>query len=123
MTLPLRIQRRRTRGWKMPANTVYVGRQSLWGNPFVIGVDGTREQCIALYAGLFHGMLCVSKRPEHVEMQRRVIAQLQTVDRLAGKQLCCWCAPGERCHADVLLHLANKVQLPEAWLPRFTRVG
>ena len=31
-----RIQRQRTKGWRMPENAVYVGRPSLWGNPFPI---------------------------------------------------------------------------------------
>jgi len=31
---PVRIQRKRTKGWRMPANTVYVGRPTKWGNPF-----------------------------------------------------------------------------------------
>jgi hypothetical protein len=26
---------------------------------------------------------------------------------LAGKNLACWCKPGEPCHADVLLEIAN----------------
>ncbi len=28
-------------------------------------------------------------------------------NHLAGKNLACWCKPGEPCHADVLLKLAN----------------
>jgi hypothetical protein len=32
---PMRIQLRRTRGWRMPENTVKVTRPSLYGNPFV----------------------------------------------------------------------------------------
>ena len=31
---PIRIQRKRTKGWRMPPNTVYVGRPMIWGNPF-----------------------------------------------------------------------------------------
>ena len=31
---------------------VYVGRPSPWGNPFVIGRDGTREEVVAKYAGV-----------------------------------------------------------------------
>ena len=31
---PIRIQRKRTKGWRMPENTVYVGRGSVWGNPY-----------------------------------------------------------------------------------------
>lgn len=33
---PKRIQRKRTKGWKMPENTVYVGRGSKWGNPYYV---------------------------------------------------------------------------------------
>ena len=33
---PTRVWRKRTAGWRMPANTVYVGRGSRWGNPFKI---------------------------------------------------------------------------------------
>ena len=34
MTSPKRIQRKRTAGWRMPEGAVYVGRQSLYGNPW-----------------------------------------------------------------------------------------
>lgn len=37
--MPKRIQRKRTKGWKMQPNTVYVGRPSKWGNPFLLGVE------------------------------------------------------------------------------------
>jgi Domain of unknown function (DUF4326) len=32
--MPIRIKRERTKGWRMPPNTIYVGRGSEWGNPF-----------------------------------------------------------------------------------------
>jgi hypothetical protein len=35
MTAPVRVHRRRTKGWRMPAGAVYVGRPTQWGNPFV----------------------------------------------------------------------------------------
>ena len=31
---PIRVQRKRTKGWRMPANTVYVGRKTIWGNRY-----------------------------------------------------------------------------------------
>lgn len=31
---PRRIQRKRSKGWRMPENTVYVGRPGRFGNPF-----------------------------------------------------------------------------------------
>lgn len=34
--MPERIQRRRTRGWRMPEGAVYVGRPSKWGNPLTM---------------------------------------------------------------------------------------
>lgn len=34
MSAPKRIQRRRTKGWRMPEGAIYVGRGSKWGNPF-----------------------------------------------------------------------------------------
>ena len=34
--MPKRIQRKRTKGWRMPEGTIYVGRGSAWGNPFAL---------------------------------------------------------------------------------------
>lgn len=36
MSEPKRIQRKRTKGWRMPEGAVYVGRGSRWGNPFKV---------------------------------------------------------------------------------------
>lgn len=35
--MPVRIQRRRVKGWRMPEGARYVGRGSRYGNPFVVG--------------------------------------------------------------------------------------
>ena len=35
--MPKRIQRKRTKGWRMPADAIYVGRPTKWGNPDKIG--------------------------------------------------------------------------------------
>lgn len=91
---PKRIQRQRTKGWRMPPDTVYVGRGSKWGNPFVIGKDGTREQVIEKFKDWI-----LWGDPEG--MDREVKKELR------GKDLACWCKPGQACHADVLLEVAN----------------
>jgi hypothetical protein len=70
---------------------IYIGRPSKWGNPFVIGRDGTRADVIAKY-------------------RRWLLTQptlLAALPELAGKTLGCWCAP-QACHGDVLVELANK---------------
>lgn len=69
---------------------VYVGRPSKWGNPFIIGKDGTRLEVIGRY------YKWLTEQPE----------LMQALSELRGKNLVCWCAPLP-CHATVLLRLAN----------------
>ena len=44
---PRRIQRKRAKGWKMPENTVYVGRPSRFGNRFVVDASDPDYRCDA----------------------------------------------------------------------------
>lgn len=71
---------------------VFIGRPSLWGNPFVVGCDGSRSEVIQKYRQ--H----ILNSPVHLE-------QLHT---LKGKRLGCFCKP-KACHGDVLAELANKI--------------
>lgn len=105
--VPTRIQRRRTKGWRMPPNTVYVGRPSRWGNPWRVDDDLGRglkwdpETVVALYR---HDMNYFA------EGERRGYGFAGFSHRLAelrGKSLACWCPLDQPCHADVLLELAN----------------
>lgn len=48
VTAPVRIQRRRTKGWRMPEGAVYVGRPSPWGNPFPVSGDWIMWTAVAL---------------------------------------------------------------------------
>ena len=70
---------------------VYIGRPSPYGNPFVIGKDGTRAEVIAKYRTWAENNLG--------------IGHLQS---LKGKVLGCWCAP-EACHGDVLVEMADSI--------------
>ena len=38
--MPCRIQRQRAKGWRMPPGAVYVGRPSIYGNPWHVGQRG-----------------------------------------------------------------------------------
>lgn len=51
MTRFVRIQRRRTPGWRMPAGAIYVGRPSRWGNPWPVGYEGDVQPWLALALG------------------------------------------------------------------------
>ena len=80
---------------------LYIGRQnpryglkrSKWANPFKIGQDGTREECLEKYR-------------HHILSSPDLLAALPELD---GMVLACWCAP-EACHGDVLIELLNEVQ-------------
>lgn len=76
---------------QMPLGSIYVGRPTSWGNPFIIGPDGNRAEVIEKFR------VYISTRPD---FQTAIKAELQ------GKDLICWCAPLP-CHADVLLEIAN----------------
>ncbi len=70
----------------MPANAVYVGRPSRWGNPF------SGDDAVGRYRAYLNenpGLVAAIKR------------------ELRGKDLACWCGLDKPCHADVLLEVAN----------------
>jgi hypothetical protein len=70
---------------------VYIGRPTKWGNPFLVGRDGVRGECIAKYAAW------IRTQPDLMD----------SVVELRGKVLGCWCAP-RPCHGDVLAELADE---------------
>jgi hypothetical protein len=88
---PQRIQRRRTKGWRMPENTIYVGRGSKWGNPHTFENSGSVHPALRF--------ACET-------------APLLDLTELRGKNLACWCPLDEPCHADVLLEFANGKDTP-----------
>lgn len=102
---PKRIQRKRTKGWKMPLNTIYVGRPSRWSNHYIPGqysadIDGyigNRKDAIRAFREWIDRMRL--DLPLHYEGY---------MEPLRGKNLACWCPLDKPCHADVLLELANK---------------
>ena len=104
---PVRVQLRRTKGWKMPPNTVRVARPSPWGNPFKVDARHDAETAVWLYRRNLAGLPCDTHGPS-VDQQaaaRRFVGA--NLGRLRGKNLACWCKPGDPCHADVLLEIAN----------------
>lgn len=92
---PVRVQLRRTKGWKMPTNTVKVDRATKWGNPFRVGQPG-----IATAQDAVDRFILVHEAPEFRLIREEIRRELR------GKNLACWCKRAP-CHADVLLRLAN----------------
>jgi hypothetical protein len=91
---PGRIQLRRTAGWRKPPDAVVVTRpHSKFANPYRIGHEATdAAEAVAMF-GLY-----LLARPDLVAAAHR---------ELRGRTLACWCRPGDPCHADGLLGVAN----------------
>lgn len=99
MTAPKRIQLSRRKGWRMPPNAVKVDRTTRWGNHYRPGGPVFREK----------GFGKVKDTAEAVALFRRLVAPTMIdIAQLRGKDLACWCAPDQPCHADVLLEFANR---------------
>lgn len=67
---------------------IYIGRPTKWGNPFKIGRDGNREECLEKYR-------------EYIEGRQDLLKELPN---LKGMALACWCKP-KSCHGDILVEL------------------
>lgn len=90
--MPKRIQLKRTKGWKLPPNTVNVARPGKWGNPYTIAEYG-RELAVRNFRNKMEGLIAI-----------------RTIDlrALRGKDIACWCKLEDSCHGDILLSLANE---------------
>ena len=123
---PIRVQRKRTRGFKLPENIVCVTRPGRYDNPFIISGDmiflnvkfrrpllylgrywqqGTQADCVYLFRKLLNGDFNQSEDTDlqHWVMHFKGIRK----DELKGKNLACWCKIGYPCHGDVLLEIVN----------------
>lgn len=109
---PVRIQRKRAKGWKMPANTVCVCRPGPFGNPFTAKAAeeaGYRDgNAMAVYA--FREWLNGNKDFQRAEIDPGLDFIKANVGNLQGQNLACWCPLDQPCHADVLLELANSAR-------------
>lgn len=75
---------------RVPKKGVYIGRPSIFGNPFQIGQDGSRSEVIAKYREYFY---------DRVRRDRQFA---EAIEGLRGNDLACHCAPLP-CHGDVII--------------------
>ena len=127
---PVRVQRKRIKGWKMPENTVSVCRPTKFGNPFKIVInkiyvrdrvnknwiyvcDGDLDYVVWLYSLLFKADIqwvnYESLRYYHLYFQHWY-DHFKNVDlsELKGKNLACFCSLKQACHVDFLLKKVNE---------------
>jgi hypothetical protein len=131
--MPNRIQRSRTKGWRMPDGAIYVGRPTRWGNPFsaiphhAIGPTWSAATAAVLQASVRRnrddevGYISSSRTDLRGDVVHlfRILCEVRARDLpkqemdawlhpLRGRDLACWCPLDQPCHADVLLELANR---------------
>ena len=70
---------------------VYIGRGSIWGNPFVMenNSDAERQRVIDAY------------RVHFIKQMASGVITVDMLKQLYGKRLGCFCAP-KPCHGDVI---------------------
>lgn len=110
--MPERIQRRRTKGWRLPPDTIYAGRPTQWANWLKVGPTVTPEQAVEYFCA---------------DIEERIELGDADMRPLRGKNLACYCPLCNRhregkplsercpecapCHVDVLgellLEIAN----------------
>lgn len=95
----------------MPPNTKKVDRSSRWGNPFRVGhpmsEDGHPIPEYLDWPGAKRMTSADAVRCFRVYVEEQIRKDPEWLIPLRGKNLACWCKPGDVCHADVLLQLAN----------------
>lgn len=132
---PIRIQRRRTAGYKLPPNCISVTRPGKWGNPFK-SIDGQvyvaepstgkrrtawkmicpgdTERAIDLFTYIVTGKFQpgqedfgIEDRDYDILIEHFLRFRSQDWSEIRGKNLACWCCLECACHADILLKYAN----------------
>ncbi len=111
-----RIQRKRTKGWKMPEGAVIVTRPGRFGNPFKVGgwfaLDAMgMSYCQAMEGFQDERFTLIENAEQAVKMFRQYRSKYRLTPselaELRGKDLACFCRLDQPCHADVLLEIAN----------------
>jgi hypothetical protein len=111
-----RIQLSRAKGFNLQVasnlrnglDAVNVSRPGPWGNPFIVGVDGTRAECVHLLRVLLGGYIALTTKATPNAQRDYLNHARANWQALKGKNIACWCPAHAECHGDVLLELAAK---------------
>lgn len=126
MNIPKRWCRSRGRGTKQPPNTKYVGRPTIYGNPFKAGETGTFYHGIQYYEK--KDIVCIFSQELDVLIVHMGMTEEEFFEPLLKYDyLSCFCSFDEPCHVDVLIerleqYVAHKTtfhQVPMHFPPTF----
>lgn len=109
--MPKRVQRQRTKGWRMPEGVIYVGRPTVFGN--IWRPEDGRAYFVppaerAAWAVRRYVADAQTRGFVHYDLSEADPVYLSDLPRvLGGRDLACWCPLDAACHADYLLEVAN----------------
>lgn len=83
-----------------PNEGIYIGRPSVFGNPFVIGKDGDREEVIDKYRSWLLNRV--------LERNSKVIAALKKLND--DNVLVCYCSP-LKCHGEIIIEFWTEIMM------------
>jgi len=121
--MPKRIQRKSTKGWRMPEGAVSVTRPGKLGNPYTVKKDSGAWVVTDSRNDETHGhhmfkpeaaaqavrLFVVYLMNWHDDARLNNSAELAIIkNELRGRDVICWCKLSDVCHGDVWLHEANK---------------
>lgn len=95
---PTRVQRKRSKGFRQPKNTKYVGRPTIYGNPFKVGYHGINN---AMHLYRKHLERKIKDDPQFLEPLRQY------------KHISCFCNINEACHVDIIIEVLKRTEITE----------
>lgn len=101
--MPKRIQRTRSKGAKLPPNTVCISRGTRYGNRFKVGDVNTDTGAMITLEKCLEYFEFELRRKYQGDALAEFLAPIREADYIA-----CWCRIDRPCHGDILLRLANQ---------------
>jgi hypothetical protein len=89
-------------------NPIRIDRTTPWGNPFIMGIDGGRDEVCDRYMKWLDEWVN-DKSEIKYKIGSREYSNKWVVEHLyelKGKDVACWCSP-LRCHGEILIKMAN----------------
>jgi Domain of unknown function (DUF4326) len=110
MNKPIRYQRSRKEGSRLPAGVLCVTRTGTKGNPY--GRWGNPFDSAEEFEKVLKLIIANKFNPDHSSIPEDKIIQMRNIAgnlrEIQGRDLACWCPFEKQCHADVLIDLANR---------------
>lgn len=113
---PIRIQRKRIKGWAKPENTINITRPGKWGNPFPVGkylnawgkafvatiISKEPDNIREIYnSGILEQRITLEKSLEWFELYLNSEYFKYNIEDLRGRNLMCFCPLDHKCHGDI----------------------